>query len=203
MSRQDLNPTDDTELLSLIARHNESAFRELYERYFQKLFNLVLFYLKNSQMAEDVVQEVFITIWEKRTELHIQENPSAYIHAITRNLTLRTIVKRNREVTEGYEFETRHYLYQQEVLVKINMEKNIDELYKAIQLLPPNKREICLLKLSERLSNEEIADRMGLSIDTIKSHFRQSKHFLRFHLREKIICLSPYLILLVNRIINR
>ncbi|WP_373834780.1 sigma factor-like helix-turn-helix DNA-binding protein, partial [Bacteroides heparinolyticus] len=66
---------------------------------------------------------------------------------------------------------------------------------KALEMLPPQKRDICLMKVQEELSNQEIADRLQLSINTIKTHYSEALKLLRIYLRKMLIIVT-YLTLL-------
>ena len=71
----------------------------------------------------------------------------------------------------------------------------MDIFYMALEKLPEQKREICLLKVREELSNKEIAERMNLSVNTIKTHYSEALRLLRMHLK-KMLMIILFLILL-------
>ena len=82
-----------------------------------------------------------------------------------------------------------------EVLKALEKKELMSIFYKAVDMLPPQKREICLMKVREELSNQEIADRLKLSINTIKTHYSDALKLLRVHLG-KLLIFVTYLTLL-------
>ncbi len=84
----------------------------------------------------------------------------------------------------------------EDILVESLEKKELMSLfYKALEMLPPQKRDICLMKVQEELSNQEIADRLQLSINTIKTHYSEALKLLRIYLRKMLIIVT-YLTLL-------
>jgi len=78
-----LHYLDDQQLVSLIVANNEDAFTEIYNRYWKKLYFLAHKHLKSAETSEEIVQEVFLTLWKKRNSLTIQ-SLSHYLAAMTR-----------------------------------------------------------------------------------------------------------------------
>lgn len=62
--------------------------------------------------------------------------------------------------------------------------------YKAVDMLPPQKRSICLMKVKEELTNQEIAERMNLSVNTVKTHYTEALKMLRIHLSKMLIIVT-------------
>ena len=91
------NDFDDDYLFILIKENNEAAYTELYNRYWQKLYFLAHKHLKQSQAAEEIVQEVFLVLWKKRDSLSIGKVP-AYLAAMTRYAVYAFIAKRRKQL---------------------------------------------------------------------------------------------------------
>lgn len=89
------NSYDDTELIALLREGNEVAFTEIYNRYWRKLYFLAHKLLNCSVKSEEVVQEVFLTLWEKRDSLDIQ-SPGLYLAAMARYSVYRVLSQKNK-----------------------------------------------------------------------------------------------------------
>lgn len=178
--------TEDEYLFSLLQRDDADAFTRIYNKYHKILFALAFDYLRDRDLAEDIIQQVFLRLWEQRTRLLVRVNLGNYLYTVTKNLVLKTIQERNKEVLQAYEVDFVMNISHGNMTEKIRSEKEIEELYEAIDKLPEQKKAVCRLKLEEELSNQQISDKLGISVKTVKSHYNQAIRFLRFHLKEKL-----------------
>lgn len=175
---------DEKNLFIRLQQGDEVAFNQIYQKYYQMLYHLAMDYLKDNYLVEDVIQQVFLKLWEVREHIVIQNDLGNYLYTMAKHYILQTIRKKNSEVLQYYELSR---LYHQED--KIKEEKKIEALYQAIEKLPEQKKTICLLKINEKASNEEISQRLGISIQTVKNHYNQALRFLRSNLEEKFFIL--------------
>jgi len=152
--------------------------------------------LKDSEIAKDIVQDAFLRLWESRYSICIQTNLGNYLYTVTKNMILKTIQEKNKEILQCYQIKFSLTMTENELQEKIHSEKRIIDLYKAIEKLPEQKKEICLLKLNNRLNNKEIAARLGLSIQTVKNHYNQCLRILRFYLHNDFNILFPIILLI-------
>ena len=196
MPPYNITSIEDNDLFLLIKSNNEEAFAEIYKRYNKKLFELALFYLKDSEIAKDIVQDAFLRLWESRYSICIQTNLGNYLYTVTKNMILKTIQEKNKEILQCYQIKFSLTMTENELQEKIHSEKRIIDLYKAIEKLPEQKKEICLLKLNNRLNNKEIAARLGLSIQTVKNHYNQCLRILKFYLHNDFNILFPIILLI-------
>jgi RNA polymerase sigma-70 factor (family 1) len=187
---------EDNDLFLLIKSNNEKAFAEIYKRYNKKLYELALFYLKDSEIAKDIVQDAFLRLWESRYSICIQTSLGNYLYTVTKNMILKTIQEKNKEILQCYQIKLDLTMTENELQEKMHSEKRIIDLYKAIEKLPEQKKEICLLKLNHRLNNKEIAARLGLSIQTVKNHYNQCLRILKFYLHNDFNILFPIILLI-------
>jgi RNA polymerase sigma-70 factor (ECF subfamily) len=146
------------------------------------IYHLSFNYLKDNDLAEDITQQVFLKLWEIREQMVIYNDLGNYLYTMAKNNILQTIRQKNLEVLQAYEMELLVYGGQEE-----QIDKNIDALYSSIEKLPDKKKSVCLMKLKEKASNEEISIRLGISIQTVKNHYNQSLKFLRNDLEGKIL----------------
>lgn len=175
--REYINGEDDA-LFLLIKKRDERAFSAIYRKYHPYLFSLALKYLKNNPMAEDAVQHVFVKLWETTVNINIEVNLKNYLYTMTKNYILNKI-RDQKEVVSIHYMNAQCEVEADSFLDEIEKKQMHQLLRKGIDELPEQKREVCKLKMEENISNQEIADRMGISINTVKSHYQESVKMLR------------------------
>ena len=176
------NYISETDWILALKEGDLQAFNELFDRYGKRLYNFSIGYLKSVENAEEIVQEVFMKIWDNRLELSAQKSIESYLFTIARNGILNTIRKSKSEQA---------YLN----YVKINPEKNVlldEELnfnelekayHEAIEQLSPRRKEIFLLSREQALSNAEIAEKMSISVKTVENQMTTAISEIRRNLR--------------------
>lgn len=177
----------DEVLFAKVERGDVDAFVGIYNKYHKLLYFLAYRYMASHEKAEDAVQHVFTRFWEFRTELHVGVSLRNYLITMTKNHILNVIRNENNAIAKNYEIAQSTPEYE-DVLVE-NMEKKelMSLFYKALDMLPLQKREVCLMKVRDELTNQEIAERMKLSINTIKTHYSEALKLLRVYLRRMLI----------------
>lgn len=179
--------TDDKKLFALIGQGDKGAFTQAYVRYHKLMYVLAYRYLMSAEMAEDSVQHVFTRLWEFRSELRIEVSLKNYLFTMTKNHVLNLIRNENNALSKNYEIAQTAPVYEDDLVEKLEKQELMSCFYQAVDLLPPQKKEICLMKITEELTNQEIADRMHLSINTIKTHYSDALKLLRLHLSKMLI----------------
>ena len=182
--------TDDEKLFALIEQGDEGAFTQVYERYHKLLYVLAYRYLMSSDMAEDVVQHVFTRLWEFRSELRVGISLKNYLFTMTKNHVLNLIRNENSAIAKNYEMAQSASPYEDNLIEKLEKKELMSSFYKAVDMLPAQKRDICLMKVQEELTNQEIAERMNLSVNTIKTHYSEALKLLRIHLSKMLIIVA-------------
>lgn len=163
------NLYDEKELFAQIAAGDEGAFRLLFDLYRERLFSFAWQLCHSAVDAEEVVQDIFLKIWEQRDKLAAIVFPRKYIYTMTRNrvLDLLTKIARNEQMIK-------------EVWVQLSQSDNFTEqllqaeesrklIQVALSQLSEKKQTIFSLSRQEGLSHQEIADRMHLSVQTVKN----------------------------------
>lgn len=177
----------DEKLIELLKSGKEKAFDELYFRYRDILVRFVYLKMKSVPISEEIVQEVFTTIWERRKIIVIHKSFAAYIYTSVRYMTLDYI--KNHIITDQYIQEvldkntvsygshnaTEDFIYYEE------LQKAVDE---ASMLLPKKSKEVFILSRIKNYTNKEIAEELNISIETVKYHITYSLKFMRTYLGE-------------------
>jgi len=171
-----------TDLVLSLKKGNFHAFGILFDRYGKRLLHFSIAYLKSVEDAEEIVQDVFLKIWNIRKELEVDKSFESYLFTIAKNAILNKIRKSKSEQA---------YLN----YAKIHPDKNVllddeldfselDKAYKdAIERLSPRKKEIFLLSKEQFLSNAEIAVKMNISIKTVENQMTSAISEIRKTLR--------------------
>jgi len=177
----DIHALDEKLLLQQIADGSEKAFAVLVERKWNNIYLQALTYVKSTHQAQDIVQEVFIKIWQKRKQLPQVERFDSFLFIIARNhivseLRKKTIFPLHDDVLE---VEEKNYLPD-----KALSQKNLAALIaRAIELLPQQQKKAYLLSRDMGLSHEEIAESMQVSKEAAKKHVCRALNFLRSYIR--------------------
>lgn len=138
-------------------------------------------------MAEDVVQHVYTRLWEFRSELRVGISLKNYLFTMTKNHVLNLIRNENSAITKNYEIAQSAPVYEDNLIENLEKKELMSSFYKAVDMLPAQKRDICMMKVQEELTNQEIAERMNLSVNTIKTHYSEALKLLRVHLSRMLI----------------
>jgi RNA polymerase sigma-70 factor (family 1) len=180
-----------------MANNDEGAFTSLYRRYWEPLFVTTVKVIGSKEDAADIVQEVFISLWNRRRELSLTSTLAAYlqtsvkykaIHYIEKNITRRNYLK-----TLG-DIEAANPAPSGEVLLHA---KEVRELIQSvISNMPPKMREVYQLSRQEHLSHREIAARLGISDETVKKHIQHALQLLKTALGQSSIGLPAILMTL-------
>lgn len=182
----------DDDLLVSLRQGSKEAFTVIYERYHKLLYVLAYKYLKSSYASEDAVQQVFLKLWESRSLLMVNVNVRNYLYTMMKNHVLNEIRNNNSAVEKNYEMMQSSPTYEDELLARLEQKDMLSYFYEAIERLPQQKRQVCLYKLKENLSNQEIARKMNISVPTVKTHYAQAIKILRT-LSERLFLFLLYL----------
>ncbi len=195
MALTQINTCTDQELLVLIHQDNREAFDQIYFRYWKKLFMYAGKTVRNESEAEDIVQEVFISLWKRRAELLDIVSLSSYLHGAIRFKSLTYI--RNNLYKNNYLSSLKEIFEEGVDMVTeyINLEELNDVIHVEISKLPPKMREIFVLSRVEQMSHREIAEHLNISDKTVKKQINRSLNQFRLVLNEKsgsILVLAIY-----------
>lgn len=179
-----LNKIDDCDkdLFIKISLGDINAFTNAYKKYYKLLYSIAYKYLLDKDMSEDIVQYIFTKLWDDRDKISVTSSLKNYLFTMTKNHILNTIRNNNNAVQKNYEIAQNYEYSEDNLSQKIEDAEIRDLFYDAINKLPKNKREICLLKVKDELSNQDIATRLNLSINTVKTHYSESVKIIRRHL---------------------
>ncbi len=162
------NRYQDKDLVVQLKSNSSSAFQALFEKYSQRIYRFSLGYLKSTQEAEEIVQDVFLRVWKAREELLVERSFESYLFTIAKNTILNTIRKANYE--KAYlEYSSLHPNKNSLLEEELDF-KELDRIYRrAIEKLPARRKEVYRLSRDNGLSNREIANELGISVKTVEN----------------------------------
>ena len=169
----------DTELAILLTLNDEAAFSELYVRYKDKLYYFCLHLLKSKEEANDIVQEIFIRIWESRNFINPDLSFSSFLYTMARNRILNYF--RDIDIDEKVKeiLATQKVTEEEAIDSKIIYTEYQVILQKAISQLPPQRRKIFNMSRIESMSHKEIAAELGISVNTVQEHISEALKFIK------------------------
>lgn len=177
-----------TDLLALKIKHgDEQAFELLYRKFYARLCAFSNKFLNDPEIAREVVQEVFIKIWENREDIDPDDSLKSYLFKIAQNMSLNILRKRKTE--SGYaEIYRLVYIEKSEPSVLESlMTKELEEnILKSISRLPLQCRKIFELSRTEGLKYKEIAETLDISIKTVETQMSKAFRSLRTELSDYI-----------------
>ncbi|UOR06602.1 RNA polymerase sigma-70 factor [Hymenobacter aerilatus] len=183
----------DAALLDALQTDNEGAFTEIYKRYCYRLFTVAYRKLKSREVAEELVQDLFATIWTKRAEGQIQ-NLEAYLFTALRYRIINYV--KSQRVQTGYELYCR--VAQSDATQNTEEQLAQQDLDTALQAgldrLPEKSREVFRLSRLEHHTVPEISGRLQLSEKAIEYHITKSLKLLRGYLQDFLLVTWPLLL---------
>ncbi|SEP12856.1 RNA polymerase sigma-70 factor, ECF subfamily [Niastella yeongjuensis] len=194
-------PYDESALLVQLQAGSEAAFTLLYQAYAERLYYNILALVKDGLTAEELVQDVFSSIWQKRETIRIDTSFGGYLFAASRNRVYDFFRKLDRDhalyaaIKAAASYE---YSYIEEALLD---RENADILQKAIKSLPQQRRRAFELCKIEGCSYKEASEIMGISLSTLKDHMANAREAIRSYVSKhyEITTISVALFYLWNR----
>jgi len=174
-----------------INKGNKSAFKDLFDHHFNPLVAFGYKYIPAPSIVEDMVQEVFITCWEKRKDFKHINALKSFLYTSVRNRCLNHLkhqaVQKKHENALIYELESDHHF-----AMHVIEEETFNLLHAEIKDLPRSAQEIMMLALNG-LKNQEIADELNISLNTVKTQkkiaYSKLKDRLGHRFASVLICL--------------
>ncbi|WP_273275754.1 RNA polymerase sigma-70 factor [Maribacter polysiphoniae] len=165
-------------------------FDIIFELYHPRLLHIARNYVSQKQDAEEIVQEVFIRLWENRSSIHIKTNNiNGYLFKMVKNGCLDYLRKRkrvlarhghNKQLEDALNYEALCDNDASEILV----EELAGEIRNAINLLPEKCKEVFIKSRTEGLAHKDISEKLQISTKTVENHIGRALKHMRFHLQE-------------------
>lgn len=176
----------DEQLVQLLQSGDQRVFEEIYERYHKRVYAYLAGFVKDNSLAEDLTHEVFMKIWDMRTQIQVHTSFSSYLFRICHNKAINALEKiavdnklRNRVIQHLQAIASTQ-------IQDAGALKEYDQLLEnALETLPPQRRKVFLLCREEGKTYDETAALLGISRNTVKEHMVKAQKTLRSFLDEK------------------
>ncbi|MFV0553847.1 MAG: RNA polymerase sigma factor [Mangrovibacterium sp.] len=161
------------------------AFNKIYYQYFRRVLGFVGKYIRDKDAAMEVAQDVFVKIWNNRTKVNPAENFEAFLFRITYNESIDAIrknIRTKQSLVYCESFESSEFDVSESTTIDYaEFKQQIDTL---IEELTPRQREIFLLSRESGLTHEQIAEKIGVSKNTVKNHIVNTLSFFKTHINK-------------------
>lgn len=174
----------DTELIMRLQRGQVAAFDALYWKYQEPVYRNILKFTKDPLVAEDILQEVFAKLWEKRSAIDADQSVAGWLFVVSFNLSVDHTRKRLRDLTAHKKLFN---VVPENVFLPVGpalYEEQYRLLQQAIDQLSPQKRKIVTLCKLEGKSYEEAAGELNISLNTVKYHLSAAMVNLNEYVRK-------------------
>ncbi len=181
-------------IISGIKSGDRGVYRELFDTYYTKLFLYAKSYVENEKEAEDIVQDLFFHLWEKRKDIVIFSSVSAYFFRAIHNRCIQYL--RHKKVVQGYEERHLFKIKETETLYKSSTDfsfssvqiKEIQQiLNKVYDDLPEKTREVFRLSREESKSHKDIALALDMSVKSVEYYITKALKNFRFALHDYLL----------------
>ncbi|RIJ48016.1 RNA polymerase sigma-70 factor [Maribellus luteus] len=173
----------NTELVKLLKKGDMAAFDAIYNKYCHKLHAFVLRYLKQQEDAEEIVQEVFIKIWNSRSKIDIYASFESFLFTITYNATMSLLRKRVSEIkSKEYLKSLQQVNDSVPVIDELQFNELNNKLSYLLDQLSPRQKEIYLLSRENGLTHKEIAENLNITESTVNNHLVAVLKYLKCHI---------------------
>jgi len=169
----------EIELHKRINNGDATAYQYLFSEYYSWLCNYVLKLSGNSSVSEDIVQEVFMNLWTKRSQIVINSSIKNYLFRSCHNEFLQFVKKEKRRMDFLDEIRLKVLFENYELESQRIHEERLDKLDFFIDQLPPKRKEIFIKNKLERKKYKEIAQELNISLKTVESQMSKALRFLR------------------------
>ena len=187
------NPlANDSELWLAVCNDDEHAFAMLFDRYWVRLYKTAFRYLKDRENSEEAVHDVFLSIWNRREQLEIESMPNFLLTAIRYQVYNRMRAAKPPVTLISNDLEIDYLPDHNQGDYRIKNEELLSELSEHLEKLPKRCQEIFYMSRMDNLSNQEIADRLGISKRTVENQITVALKHLRTCFKHVSIILCIY-----------
>ena len=170
-----------------ISKGDERAFREVFDLYKGRFFAAALKMTRSPDEAEEIVQEVFVSLWMRRALLTTVENPPSYLFTIVYNAISARFKKIALEMRMKQMIAERVVESENIIEEKLEEKEANQRIQSILHRLPEQQQLVYYLSKEEGLSREEIAHRMHISPNTVKNHLLRATKYIREHFNKVMI----------------
>lgn len=185
-------------LIQELKKGDESVFRVIYDRFHIKLYHYIFRYVKSTHISEELVQEVFIKIWLKRTELDEDKDFISFLFVMTRNMIYDHLRKEANANSLRRSYLESKELISDRTSEDLQLKQYEGFLESIIEKLPEQKRKIYTLSRKEGKNNHEISEILGISSKTVRNNLWETLKTIKEQLQPIMEIKIPTVIFLLE-----
>lgn len=161
---------------------DESALTIIYNTYWKLLYASAFNILKNKELSEDVVQNIFISLWNNRKQLEIKVSLKSYLYASTRYHVF-AVIRKNKSISQIELLDdVDNRIKKTSPETKLMFKELVEQINSVIDSLPDKCRKVYKLSREEQLSHKEISQKLNISTKTVENHITKALKTLRVSL---------------------
>jgi RNA polymerase sigma-70 factor, ECF subfamily len=192
---------DENELLQKLRLGDEAAFEFIFRNHFTGLCLFAEHFLKNTKAAEEIVEDFFCDLWDNCAKISITSSLRGYMYRSIHNRCLKYI--RHQKVEEQYIAEHQYYFTDREILetvtedypmVNLIAKELENKITVIIDSLPAQCKKVFCMNRFDNLTYQEIADKLNVSINTVKTQMARALQKLRIELKDYLILLAVLIV---------
>lgn len=177
----------------------EDEFEQVFRAFFKSLHAYACTLLRDAAAAEEIVQTIFVRLWEKRMDLEIREKLSSYLYRAVHNESMNYLKHLKRRSTyQSYAMREQTHTRNTDAAGKLSLRELEGRLQKAMNELPEQCRTIFQLSRFEELRYKEIADQLGISVKTVENQMGKALKLMRL----KLLDWLPFLLFLLPHLLK-
>lgn len=170
----------DAMLVSLVAKGNESAFREVMGLHQEAIYGFAFRFLKDAQEAEDIAQEVFLRLYQTAADYKPRASLRTYLFWIAKNLCIDSLRKKRPDTMD----ELPENIDTRTAFEQLSNAESLQRLLEAVSNLPGNQRAAILLRHEQGMHYQEIADALSITVSAVESLLVRARRTLRDRLHD-------------------
>ncbi|WP_158655255.1 RNA polymerase sigma factor [Flavivirga eckloniae] len=177
----------DSQILEKIKHNEATGYKQLFDHYYMPLSIYALKYCDSFELAEDIVQDFFVKLWDEKLYQKLDGTIGPYLFKAIKNNTLKRVKKNAQYKFEDLENKINELIVDTIDIDSIEQEKV--KLYREIETLPLKSKEVFKAIVLENLKYKEVAELLNISVNTVKTHYSRALKQLRNSLNVVIILL--------------
>lgn len=177
--------TDDDLLVRRLRKSDPFAFEELFSKYSNRLYQFSLSYLKSEADAEEIVQDVFLKLWEKKQEIKTGVSFQAYLFTISLNFIKRHFNRKARADRYKHELAIHFFDASEQTESSVTYQDLLMKLEILIDQLPEKRRQIFIERRQHDKPVKQIAEELGISPKTVENQLTRALSFLKSELQKE------------------
>jgi RNA polymerase sigma-70 factor (ECF subfamily) len=180
--------SNDLEILENLKLGNSSSYKELFDLYYMPLSVYALKFCDSFELAEDVAQELFIKLWDEKLYLKIEGSISPYLFKAVKNNTLQAMKRKTKFRFEEIDDQVNKLIEEESIDLDFIQEEK-KKLFEQVEALPEKTKEVFKAIVLQNLKYKEVAQELGISVNTVKTHYSRALKKLRASLDIIVILL--------------